>query len=410
MHQFKQLSSTLKARIFCDFIFTVTSSAILPFMALYLTTMVNAVFAGTFLITTIIAGFFLAFLGGYISDHFERKKTISWIHLVLVIALAVMLLTINQHQLGLVLFCMAFFVYELLMSLESPVFEAAIMDAIPIDLRDYIFRLFYWISNVAMALGMLLGALLYEEHRHLLLGLLLVSTLLSWGAFIFFYDVQQKYAVHHDSLDSVVKKFAKGYLNVFKDKSYMMLMIGFAFVFMAEASLDSYVIVRLKETFVPVEILGIEISSVRIFTLIMIVNTITVVLLTFKVNAWVERYSKRGIFIAGIILYTAGYAWLTSSNDLLWILVFAFIATLGELVYSPIYNAERFKMTPEDQRGVYASVSGLSIRSANILARFGLILGAFLTPWMMSVFTGGVLLIGFIFMYIVLFQKQAAKQ
>lgn len=404
MNQFQQFSTTLKARIICDFIFSLTSSAILPFMALYLTTMVNEVFAGTFLIVTIVVGFVLSFLGGYISDHFERKKSIGWINLVFVIAIAVMMMTINMHHFGLVMFCMAFFIYEITMSLEGPVFEAATMDAIPFDLRDHVFRLFYWINNIAMAIGMLLGALLYEHHRHLLLGLLLLATILSWGAFIFFYDVEQKYSVNHDALDSVLKKFAKGYLNVFKDKNYMLLIFGFTLVFMAESSLDSYVIVRLKETFTPVEILGFEISSVRIYTLIMIVNTITVAFLTFKVNQLVEQYSKKWIFIAGIILYTGGYAFLTSANDLVWILMFAFIATLGELVYSPIYNAERFKITPEDQRGVYASVSELSYTGARILARFGLILGVFLAPWMMSIYTGVTVLIGFLILYYILFK------
>lgn len=139
------------------------------------------------------------------------------------------------------------------------------------------------------------------------------------------------------------------------------------------------------------------------FTVIMIINTLVVVTLTFTVNRLITGTSKKYIFVLGILLYTVGYSLITASNSFLLLCIFAVIATLGELIYSPIQNAQRFLMIPNDQRSTYATFSMVSFFGANILSRFGLILGAFLLPWMMSIYVASVVLIGFVLLYYALF-------
>ncbi|MDN6570725.1 MAG: MFS transporter, partial [Staphylococcus equorum] len=80
MKKFMTLSTTLKTRLIADFILNVASQAILPFMALYLTSKTNAVFAGAFLITNIVVSFFVSFLGGYLGDNYNRKRVVNYIH------------------------------------------------------------------------------------------------------------------------------------------------------------------------------------------------------------------------------------------------------------------------------------------------------------------------------------------
>ncbi|WP_256093609.1 hypothetical protein [Staphylococcus xylosus] len=80
MKRFLTLSTTLKTRLLADFILIIASQAILPFLALYLTSKVNAVFAGVFLITNLIVSFIVSFIGGYIGDNYNRKKVVNYIH------------------------------------------------------------------------------------------------------------------------------------------------------------------------------------------------------------------------------------------------------------------------------------------------------------------------------------------
>ena len=176
-------------------------------------------------------------------------------------------------------------------------------------------------------------------------------------------------------------------------------------VIMAELSLNSYVVVRLKEAFEPIYILGFYVDGVRMFSIIMIVNTLVVATLTFTVNRIVGATSKRIAFIIGIILYTLGYSILMSATSF-WILcLFSMVATIGELIYSPIQNAQRFLMIPDDKRSTYNTFGMISFYGGNILARFGLIIGAFILPWMMSVYVAVIVLLGFALLYYALFRN-----
>ena len=81
MKQFLTLSTTLKTRMIADFILIIASQAILLLWHYILTSKVNAVFAGTFLIANIIVSFVVSFVGGYLGDNYNRKKVVNLIHL-----------------------------------------------------------------------------------------------------------------------------------------------------------------------------------------------------------------------------------------------------------------------------------------------------------------------------------------
>ncbi|WP_436855294.1 MFS transporter [Staphylococcus caeli] len=404
MKRFFTLSTTLKTRIIAEFILVIASQAILPFMALYLTSKINAIFAGTFLIANIIVGFVVSFVGGYIGDNYNRKKVVNYVHGLYAICLIILSITVTMNGVGLVIFCITVFIFELLFAASQPIFEAAIMDAIYEDVREYVYQLNYWTFNIGTAIGMLLGALLYLGHKHLLFILFFIAMLISWYLFEKYYDVEQVINKRED-LTSKFKHFIDSYHTVLKDKYYMLLNIGLMMVIMAELSLNSYVVVRLKEAFEPIYILGFYIDGVRMFSIIMIVNTLVVATLTFTVNRIVDATSKRIAFIVGIVFYTVGYSILMSSTTF-WILcLFSMIATIGELIYSPIQNAQRFLMIPDDKRSTYNTFSMISFYGGNILARFGLIIGAFILPWMMSVYVAVIVLLGFVLLYYALFRN-----
>ncbi len=76
---------------------------------------------------------------------------------------------------------------------------------------------------------------------------------------------------------------------------------------------------------------------------------------------------------------------------------------LVSLIYSPIANAEKANMMPENKRGSYSAFSGLSFSGADLLARSTIIIGAFLVPTMMSVYIGIILMAGTFLLYSGLF-------
>src|SRR5699024_11285360 len=112
MKRFSTLSTTLKTRMIADFILIIASQAIMPFIALYLTSKVNAVFAGTFLIINIIVSFIVSFLGGYLGDNYNRKKRVNYIHFLYAICLIILSITVTMDGTGLVICCISFFGFQ----------------------------------------------------------------------------------------------------------------------------------------------------------------------------------------------------------------------------------------------------------------------------------------------------------
>ncbi len=51
------------------------------------------------------------------------------------------------------------------------------------------------------------------------------------------------------------------------------------------------------------------------------------------------------------------------------------IATVGEIIYSPIVSEQRFKIIPKAKRGTYSAVNALGIHFSETLARFRIVLG-----------------------------------
>ncbi|PNZ61362.1 MFS transporter [Staphylococcus casei] len=402
MKKFFTLSATLKSRLIADFILIIASQAVLPFMALYLTSKINAIFAGVFLIINIIVNFGMSFLGGYLGDNYNRKTVVNYVHFLYAICLIVLSITVTMDGIGLIIFCASIFIFQMLFAVSSPIFEAAIMDAIYDDVREYVYRLNYWMFNVGTAIAMVLGAVLYLGHKRMLFILFFCAMLISWYLFKKYYDVQQFYSEKNE-LTSRFKHFINSYQVVIQDKYYMLFNLGYMMVIMAELSLNSYVVVRLKSNFESLHFLGFYIDGVRMFSVIMIINTIVVATLTFAVNQLISYTSKKVFFLYGVVLYTGGYIILTSANSFWVLCCFAIVATLGELIYSPIQNEQRFRMIPKNQRSTYATFNMISFYGANVLSRLGLIMGVVLLPWMMSVYVGVIVLLGFVLLYYALF-------
>ena len=94
------------------------------------------------------------------------------------------------------------------------------------------------------------------------------------------------------------------------------------------------------------------------------------------------------MLIIGRAIYGVGYTFVTSANSWYMLLLFGFIATIGELMYSPIYNTEQANMIPEDKRVSLSAFSNISYNGADLIARSTIIIGAFAAPMMMSVYIG----------------------
>lgn len=404
----KEYPQNIKVRLLTSFFNRAVVSAVMPFMALFFAEEMGKVWAGAFLMATVVISFFVNLIGGYISDRFQRKKVVIWTAALSGAMFLAMTLSLWPEDRLIWLFAVAYTAFIVTSSLGRPAIHAIIIDSTTAENRKAVYTLEYWLTNLSMAIGAALGGLLYVSHQLELFALLTFTSLSLPIAYAIWLtddkDIQQLEKQHQNVLLDVVGS----YRVAFRDAPFVKVVTGSMFIFAAEFTLNSYIGVRLAETFQEVRIGDFTIGGVRMLSLLNIQNMLLVVCFTFLVSRITDRFKKQHVLLGGLFLYSIGYIAITSANTWYILLAFNLMATLGELVYSPVRNAEQANMMPDDKRGSYSAFSGISFSGADMLARSSIIIGAYLAPTMMSVYMGAMLLLGTALVYSGLFIRKIA--
>jgi MFS transporter, DHA1 family, multidrug resistance protein B len=398
----KDYPQNIKVRLITSFFNRAIASSVMPFMALFFAQHKGAVWAGMFLAVTVIIGFFINFIGGYISDRFPRKKIIITTSAFSALMFGLMTVSLLPDEKWIVLFAISYVIFTITSSLGRPAVHAIIIDSTTPENRKSVYALDYWLVNLAMAIGAALGGLLYVNHQlELFMTLTLVSTSLPIAYGIWLRDTRVK--LLEKKHENIFVDLFQNYKVAFQDKPFVMVVAGSMFIFAAEFSLNSYIGVRLAEEFKSVFVGDFEVAGVRMLSFLNIENMLMVVALTFFVTKVTDKFSPRKMLLLGLLLYSAGYTIVTSANIWYVLILFNGIATIGELIYSPIANAQKANMMPEDKRGSYSAFSNLGFSGADLIARGAIVLGAFLIPTLMSVYLGLILMAGTFLLYSGLF-------
>ncbi len=408
--ELKNLPQNIKVRLGTSFFNRMASSSVMPFMALYFAHELNKIWAGVFLIFTVLITFIANLLGGYLSDRFKRKNILLLTSSTSASMFFIMTLTLIPENDWIWIFAISYIGYMISSSLGRPSMSAIIMDSTTKETRKSVYALDYWLVNLSMAIGAAMGGLLYSNHQlELFIILTCTSTIIAIAYKIWLIEdttVHQLKQTHANFLIDLLYN----YKIALQDTRYVKLVLGFMFILSAELSLNSYIGVRLSESFEPISVFGYQLGGVQMLSLMNIENMLLVVLLTFIVSNFTNRFSNKNVLITGLIIYGVGYTFLTSANNLYTLLLFGFIATIGELMYSPVFNTEQANMIPEDKRGSYSAFNNASYNGAELIARSSIIIGAFTVPMMMSVYVGLIIAAGTALVYASIFYKEKYKQ
>ena len=404
-----QLPQNIKLRLITSFFNRMASNSVMPFMALFFTQEKNKIYAGIILVISVAVSFISGIVGGYLADRFKRKHLLYWTSTIAPTFLLIMTLCLIPEKRPIYLFAVIYLLFIFSNNLGRPALEAIILDSSTPKNRKAIYTLEYWLTNLSISLGAILGVLLYINHQILLFAILTIITYgISVAYFIWLEDEQV--SVRKKTNDNMFIDLLQSYQTALMDKRFVQLVLGFMFVFTAERSLSSYISVRLKETFDTISIFNFEIEGVRMYSILNVENTLLVVCFTFLIANLTKSLSNKKILLIGLILYGIGYSLITSANNFFVLILLGFIATLGELLYSPVFNTEQANCIPEDQRGSYLAFSSLSFNGATLLSNASLILGAYLLPWQMSIWIAIIIFLGIFIMYHGLYYVKKREQ
>lgn len=405
--KWKEIPKPIKVRLITSFFNRAVSFSIMPFMALLFVKAFNEVIAGAFLIAMVFVSFITNLLGGYLADRFSRKRLLVTTSALTALTFITMAISLTLDWM--LLFMVIYAVFSVTSNLGRPAMGAIIIDATTKENRQAVYALDYWLINLSIAIGTALGGWLYVSNQLLLFWILsFTSSVLPIAYYLFLDDTPRTW--QRQKLRGVITDIFTSYQLAWRDRPFVKVVFGSMCILAAEFSMGSYVAVRLADSFEPLSFTGWSINGVRMMSIINIENTLLVVTLTFIVQRLAKRLSPRWTLAAGLMLYTIGYVVVTSANSMTALMVFIFIATIGELLYSPVLNTQKANMMPADQRGAYSAFAGTSFAGADLLSRSTILVGTFLIPSMMSVYLGLILLTGFGLVYTSLFVKESVER
>ncbi len=405
--KWKEIPKPIKVRLITSFFNRAVSFSIIPFMALLFVKAFNEVIAGAFLIAMVFVSFITNLLGGYLADRFSRKRLLVTTSALTALTFITMAISLTLDWM--LLFMVIYAVFSVTSNLGRPAMGAIIIDATTKENRQAVYALDYWLINLSIAIGTALGGWLYVSNQLLLFWILsFTSSVLPIAYYLFLDDTPRTW--QRQKLRGVITDIFTSYQLAWRDRPFVKVVFGSMCILAAEFSMGSYVAVRLADSFEPLSFTGWSINGVRMMSIINIENTLLVVTLTFIVQRLAKRLSPRRTLAAGLMLYTIGYVVVTSANSMTALMLFIFIATIGELLYSPVLNTQKANMMPADQRGAYSAFAGTSFAGADLLSRSTILVGTFLIPSMMSVYLGLILLTGFGLVYTSLFVKESVER
>jgi MFS family permease len=360
-----------------------------PFFALYLTQKFEI---GMSTVGILFAAFSVSHmvgsaLGGAITDRMGRK---------VVIIFSLVLSSLSALGMGfapsLAIFVAVSVIVGTLSSIGHPAHEAVVADLLPPEKRAEGYGIIRVIFNLAVIIAPAIAGLLIARSYILLFIVDAVISLVA-AAIVLFALPETKPQTHGRAKPETMKQTFAGYDRVFKDTPFV--------AFIGVTVIMTLVYMNMNST------LGVFLRDQRGlpeigYGSLLSINAILVVLFQFWIARRFEKYRPMLMMAAGSLLYAIGFAMYGYISGYTLFVIAMVVITIGEMIVSPFQQSMVASFAPEDMRGRYMAVSGLSWGIAFTVGPYfaGLILDS-TNPnllWALCGFFGMLATIGFIFL------------
>ena len=318
-----------------------------PFFALYLTQKYHIGMATVGILFAVfsVSGMVGSALGGAIADRMGRKT---------VIIASLILSSLSALGMGfaptLGIFIAVVILVGTLGEIGGPAHQAVVTDLLPPDKRAEGYGIIRVIFNTAVIIAPPIAGLLITNSYLTLFIVDAVISIIAAGI-VFFALPETKPAAHPDAKPETMKQTFAGYGRVFKDAPFL--------AFVGVSVMMTLVYMNMNST------LGVFLRDQRgipefRYSLLLSINAILVVLFQFWITRRLERFKPLFMMAAGAFLYAIGFAMYGFVNGYMLFIVAMVVITIGEMVVSPFQQSIVANFAPEDMRGRYMAVSGLT--------------------------------------------------
>jgi MFS family permease len=328
-----------------SFIDRVGGTLLFPFFSLYITQKFNVGMtqAGIVLGTFSAFGLIGSMIGGALTDKFGRKNLILF---------GLVFSAISTLSLGLVnefaVLILLAVVIGLLSNIAGPAHQAMVADLLPEDKRQEGFGILRVVANMSWIIGPTIGGFIANRSYFMLFVLDAVISCIV--AAIFFYYIPETKPETTEEPESILKTFA-GYGVVLRDYAYVAFLVVSMVMGIVYQQMYNTLSVYLRDNH------GIEPQG---YGFLLTVSAIIVILFQFQTTRVIKKYPTFIMMALGTFFYMIGFG-MFGFVTVYWLFAAAIVViTIGEMVIMPTASALATNFAPEDMRGRYMAIFGLS--------------------------------------------------
>ena len=328
-----------------SFIDQIGNTLLFPFFSLYITQKfgVGMTQAGIVLGTFSAFGLIGSMIGGALTDKFGRKS-LALFGLVFSAISTLSLGLVNDFA---VLIPLAI-VIGLLSNIAGPARQAMVADLLPEDKRQEGFGILRVVANMSWIIGPTIGGFIADRSYFALFVLDAVISCIV--AVLFYLYIPETKPEASGEPESVLKTFA-GYNAVLKDYAYVAFLVVSMLMGLVYQQLYNSLSVYLRDNH------GIQPQG---YGFLLTTSAITVILFQFQTTRIIKKYPAFLMMALGVFFYMVGFG-MFGFVTVYWLFAAAVvIITVGEMVIMPTASALAANFAPEDMRGRYMAIFGLS--------------------------------------------------
>ncbi|WNB92581.1 MFS transporter [Bacillus sp. NEB1478] len=376
---FFQFHRNIKVRMIESFLSITIGEMIFPFMAIYLTASFGIERVGLLLLLNVFIGMIINLLSGYLSDSYGRKKLLMYSEMFRFLAFFIMMLCNSPWFHSAIITFLMMIVNTICTALSGPTNQAMLIDVSKPEERKSIFSIMFWITNLSIAIGSIVGGIMFKHHLFELFVALVITSLITFLLITFF--IQESYIPNKKRKLSTshIQQILNNYHAVFKDKVFIWFVLAGVLVLSMEFHLGNYIGIRLASEFTEQHFMGWTFGGIELTGMLRTENTILVVVLALFGTRMLSTLKDRQILIYSWLIFIAGYSIISYSNNL-WLLLSAmFIATIAEVVRVPVEQNYLASLPPENARSSYFAVSGMKNNLTQLICSITVTVSAFMS-------------------------------
>lgn len=345
---YRRFPRTFWVVVATSFIDTIGSTILHPFFALYVTYKfgVGMTEAGLILATNSVAGLIGSTIGGALADRFGRRG---------IILFGLVISALSSLSLGFIteyyLFYGASVFVGLLGSAAFPAHNAMVADILPPEKRSEGFGILRVAANYAWIIGPMIGGLLATyNYLYLFLSDAVISVITFFIVFRLIPETKPQ-PKEKNGAEASIWQTLRGYGVALVDRPYLAFIVASILMILVYQQMYSSLSVYLRD---------VHQVDPQYYGMIMSSSAVTVVLFQFWVTRVIKGYPPFLMMMAATFFYMIGF---TMYGFVATVPLFIFamvIITVGEMIGMPTSSVLAAAFAPEEMRGRYMAVFGLT--------------------------------------------------